>query len=183
MAAVTAALVASAVIAAASAAYQYKAAGDAAKAQSAAAAQQAQFAYQELDRQAGQVNQVAAEKKGDRARAADQEMSSLRAIMAEKGGLQTSTYESLVNQVGYVEGMDLSRIDTNAKNELDSIQAQKEKVHIGAAQAVEIADREALNARVGAGLQLASNALTLGYRYASREEEQATRKAPQTKPR
>jgi hypothetical protein len=160
-------------LAAGSSLYQASAANSAAKAQNSALQQNALVANAELTRQQEEVNKIAAEKKGDRARVADQESAQLRALMAEKGGLQTGNYDALVASIGYYEGMDFGRIDRNAANEISSLQTQKQKVSNGVQIQMDANSREALNMKIGAGLQLTSTAIKTGYaEYSRRESEE-----------
>lgn len=159
-------------LSAAGAGYQMSAANSQAKAQNSIIQENARQNIAELSRQQEEASQIAAEKKGDRARMADRETSTLRAIMAEKGGLQTANYDSLIGQIGYFEGMDFGRIDKNLDGEIQSLQSQKERAATGAAQQIGLNNREALNMKIGAGLQLASTAISVGYQEYSRREKQ-----------
>jgi len=162
-------------LSAAATGYSMSAANSQAKAQNSIIQENARQNIAELTRQQQEVAQIAAEKKGDRARIADRETSNLRAIMAEKGGLQTANYDSLIGQIGYYEGMDFGRIDANAKATIDGMQTQKERASTGALQQIEMNNRESLNMKVGAGLQLASTAISAGYQYKSRREQEDER--------
>lgn len=162
-------------LAAASTAYQMSAANTAAKANNSIIQENARQNIAELTRQQQEVAQIAGEKKGDRARMADRETGTLRAIMAEKGGLQTGNYDSLIGQIGYYEGMDFGRIDQNAQAEIDGMQTQKQRASTGALQQIEMNNRESLNMKVGAGLQLASTAIKFGYQEYSRREQEDER--------
>ena len=162
-----------------SAAMQISMAQSAAAAEKDAQHQRQQFAFDELGRQQETALEIGQEQKQDRSDAADKEIQMVRALMAEKGGLQSGNFEALVRKVGYYEGKDLGRIEGNVQREVESLQAQKRSVAISAANAVNAANRNALAASIGAGVQF-GNAVLKGANtyYADKRDTTTTNKAP-----
>lgn len=163
--ATTTLLIAAMVAAAASAAYTGYAASEAAAQQKKAADQKAQDQYAELTRQQAAVDDQAKNQKSDRMRQADQQLATLRVDFGEAGQGGTASYDRMVNNISYVEGMDLSRVEANRTNDLENLQASKVAAQHGAQNDINLATMQAQNATVGAGLQFAGTALSLGTSY------------------
>jgi len=123
--------------------------------QSAAANAQAEAANKEATRQQTEVNKQANQQKGDRARQADAQMGTLRVLAGERGQTGTSTYFRQQLDLGYAEGLDLSRIESNRKAKVDSLQADK-------ANAVSSAKSTSQNAFIGAGLSTLGAGVQIG---------------------
>lgn len=149
-------------LAAGQAAMSISAANQAEKAANNAALEQRNYAYEELGRQQTEVREIAAEKKGERARQADHEMASLRVLMAERGGLQTNTFQHLTSGVGAAEGRDFGKLAGNERREIEALQSKKNAARMNALQSIEATSRQAMNARIGAGLQFGANAISAG---------------------
>jgi hypothetical protein len=154
----------SAVVGAAGSFASMGAARSSAQAQADAASDQAEFQYKEITRQQEQVNETAAEQKSDRMRKAAQELGTLRVLAGERGA-SGSTFTSLAQEIGYFEGLDLSRIDTNRKNNIASGEASKEAARMGAAQTVSIASNQAKVAGIAGGLNIVGSGLQIGSGY------------------
>lgn len=129
--------------------------------QAAAAEQQAKLQYQEINRQQGEVNRIAQEQESDRIRKARQELGTLRVVSGERG-VSGNTFNALATELGYVEGLDLSRIESNRANNIQAGEAQKKATQQGALNTVDIAANQAKVATmsgvagiVGSGLQIA----------------------------
>lgn len=119
-----------------------------------AANKQANAEVAEAQRQAAEVNKVATEKKGDRARQADAELGTLRVLSGEGAGMG-STFARQVIEQQYIAGQDISRIEGNRRAEIGSLQA-------GAKNATRQANQARTSAFVGAGLQIAGAAAGAG---------------------
>jgi hypothetical protein len=122
--------------------------------QSAAANSQAKAQIAESTRQQTEVNKQANQQKGDRARQADEQLGTLRVLAGERGQGGTSTYFRQTLDLGYTEGLDLSRIEANRQAKVDSLQADKKNA---ASQAKSTSNNAFICAglsTVGAGLQI-----------------------------
>jgi len=117
--------------------------------------------YQEADRQQREVNRVAEETRSDRMRKARQELGTMRVVAGEKG-LSETTGNALMGEVGYVAGLDQSRIEMNRQDNIEQGQAAKRAAWMGGNNTIDIANRQIKVAQqsvkwagVGAGLQIA----------------------------
>src|SRR5690606_22709142 len=81
--------------------------------ESMAAQQQANLEIEELDRQRKQESLIAQEKKADRVREADQKTASMVAALADVGGAGTVNESRFAEEIGFLEGLDLARIEGN----------------------------------------------------------------------
>lgn len=86
-------------------------------------------ADREGTRQQGRVNDIAVEQKGDRKRLSDREESTIEVMAAERG-LSESTRARMSTAEAYAEGLDLSRIEDNRVEDIEAIQAHKQKGYI-----------------------------------------------------
>ncbi len=94
-------------------------------------ANQAQAAAQqnELARQAGEEKRISAGERSDRVRQADKEFASFLAVSASTGGaLGTVNVFRGAQEIGFLEGIDLARIDANSKARLGRIGADSASV-------------------------------------------------------
>lgn len=114
----------------------------------------------ELDRQQGEVNEASRQQKSDRIRMAEEELGFIRVASAEGGALGISA----TLEAGYLEGLDLSRIEQNRKSDLSGIQAKKVNSAMGAQVSIDdagskakAASRAAVMNTIGSGLQIAGN--------------------------
>lgn len=150
----------------ASSAVQMQAGRAAASAQAEQANQQAQYQYAELGRQQERQDAAAKEQKSDRMRKADAELATLRVQAGEQG----QNFDRMALNIGYVEGLDLSRIESNRRETIDSLQSQKTAAYMSASNAGKSAAASARNSTIGAGLQFAGTALSVGQSYFSQQE-------------
>lgn len=90
-----------------------------------AAAAQANAEIQELGRQQEEQNRISQEQRSDRVRAADQQFASLTASLSESGGAGTSNEDRLGQEVDFLAGLDLARIEGNRRSSSESQQASK----------------------------------------------------------
>lgn len=72
--------------------------------------------------EAGEVAAQAADEKSDRARAADQEMATMRVAMAEQGMSTTNGVLRMLNEAEYFKGVDIDRIERTAGARLDAME-------------------------------------------------------------
>src|SRR4051812_15935016 len=80
-----------------------------------AANQNAAYRIAEDARQQAAINEQAGQQMGDRARQADRDASTLSVMMDERGASANAMSRS-VQELGYFEGLDLSRIEQARKN-------------------------------------------------------------------
>jgi len=139
------------------------------QAKAAASAANAQFEQQnrELTEQQKQADEDSRQKKGDRAREADRELSTLRVIAGETGGLGTVNSSRLSGEAAYFEGLDVARIESNRSREVAALQRRKEYAHDDASRAAKSASANARSSAisavastVGSGLQIYSKSQT-----------------------
>jgi hypothetical protein len=107
-------------------------AASAAKIQSAAIAANRDAQMQELTIQQQQAREDAEREKGDRAREADREIAALRVIAGETGGLGAN-FNQGVQEIGYYEGLDIARIESNRNRQIAAADRAKQNVARGAA--------------------------------------------------
>ncbi len=111
------------------AAMQAKAAQDSANAQSQAATQNAQQEWKEYHRQQQEVTAEAQGEKAERARQADKLVGQMMAVMADNGGAGTSNEAAFAGEIGFLEGLDVARIEGNRRREVDALSAAKIASH------------------------------------------------------
>lgn len=132
------------------------------------ASQNAQAAYAQLGKQQEEANRIATEQKADRIRKADHELGALRANdFVNDGG---SRFGSLLNELGYVEGLDLGRIETNRKNTIDALQSKKQNAQLGAIEQGSAAAMMAQNQTTSSALGFVGSGLQIGAGYYARQE-------------
>lgn len=134
------------------------------------AASNFQAADKELTRQQTRVNEVAGERRSDRIARADRELGTLRVALGELGASRANAI-SLVSELGFVEGLDLSRINVSAADEVESLQSQKEAARRGATDTISAGRTAYSNARTGAILGLVGSGLAIGAGEYRRREE------------
>lgn len=101
-----------------------------------AAQQQAQAQQAELARQSKEENRIANEERSDRAREADKEFASFLARGASTGGaLGTISMTRGAQEIGFIEGIDLARIEGNRVARQGAIGARSATVARGARRA------------------------------------------------
>lgn len=127
-------------------------------------------ANKELTRQQERVQEVASERRAERIARADRELGTLRVVLGELGAGRANTI-SLVSELGFIEGIDLTRIGRNADDEVESIQSRKEAAHRETTDTISAARRSFSNARTGAILGLVGTGLKVGAGEFRRREE------------
>lgn len=135
----------------------------------------AQFA--EIARQQNEAMEIAQEQKSDRIAKATQELGTLR-VLAGEMGTSAGTFSAMVREVGYFEGLDLSRIDANLAKNIEAGEAEKRNAQQGFINTVTIARNQAEVAltdarykKIGAGIQIASSLASMGNSYYQRKED------------
>lgn len=104
------------------------------------------------------------QEKSDRAKEADRQLSSLRVISGEAGGLGTVNYTRQAGEIASFEGIDIARIEANRDRTIQSLQSQKEGGAITArSQLREVSSRSsqstvgAVFGGLGSGLQIVAD--------------------------
>lgn len=153
---------------------------EAAQAQANAQAQSSALAIAEADRQQAETNRAANEQKSDRMRQAEADIARARVASAE--GFGSLTRE--VAELGYLEGVDLSRIEANRAGQVNALQSRKNAAALGASVAQDNANRTAdaaptsvlLNS-IGAGVQIGAR-----QEYYDQAVERAKNKSGEPRP-
>ncbi len=167
-------MIASLVVAAAGAAFQIKAANDASKmakyqhdATMQAAKANLMAEQTELNRQQDEARKDAVAQQGDRTRRANDELGTIRVLAGEMGA-SANTFNALLAENAYAEGIDLSRIDLNFQNAYAAGEAGKKAAHqnymnaaTGAGLQLSNAKMNARNSKIAAGIDFASSALQI----------------------
>jgi hypothetical protein len=86
-------------------------------------------ADQEGTRQQGRVNEIAVNKLQDRYRLSEREASTIQNIASERN-LSGATAERMAIAEAYSEGLDMSRIEDNRREDIEAIQAHKQKGYL-----------------------------------------------------
>lgn len=141
------------------------------------AVEQTTAQYVEVDRQQRKVNRIAEEQRSDRMRKAYSEMGTMRVLAGERGA-SSQTTNALLSEVGYLAGLDLSRIEQNRKANIDAGEASKRAAHQGAINVVDIAKNQSRVASktvgmslLGTGLQIAGDSLNTISGYMDRQAQ------------
>lgn len=138
-----------------------KSQASAAASQARAQADQARLQIAEFDRQQDEVEAIAAEKKSDRVRAADKEIGSIVASLSEVGALGTVNELRFVQEAGFLEGLDVARIESNRRREVAGLEASKEAAAGGARASIGLAKTRTQAAAIqflGSGLSIGADA-------------------------
>lgn len=116
-------------------------------------------AQTELTREQNETNRVSGEEKSDRQRAFEKDLGAIRVASAEGFGMG----DRFAQQSGYIFGTDLSRIESNRKGQIASLQAKKNAVRADSVNAInaahnksEVANTNFVYQTLGSGLQIAS---------------------------
>ncbi len=116
------------------------------------------FIVQENQRLQREVREIETEQISDRERLANQELATIQAAAGEMGIANLTPF---VVEVGANEGIDISRIERNAENEVQRIQAQSKSSQLGTLAQIQglreqsrASSRGALFNAIGSGLQL-----------------------------
>lgn len=130
-----------------------------AEASAAMAQANAQRQIDELSRQESENNAKAAQEKSDRMRAAEKELAAARVASAEG----FSMGDRLMQEIGYNEGLDLSRIETSRQNYSAAIKSRMNAAAFDANQQIKAADQQAKQASnsafmgmIGSGISIVS---------------------------
>jgi hypothetical protein len=114
----------------------------------------------EAERLKGEANGQAAQVKSDRIREAERELGMVRVAAAEGSGMGAR----LAGEVGFFEGLDLSRIESNRKAHNDSLDAQiattYDEASRGVVHAQSLYDSQRTSAflgTLGSGMKIYSN--------------------------
>ena len=134
-----------------------------------AAATAAQMRDEELSRQQKQINEAAQEKKSDTVRHAEQMLGALNVANAENG-LSTSTFDRMIAEIGYAEGIDLSRVERNRNDSITALQAQKRAGSFSAGSSIEAEALKMQNAGLGGALSVVGSGLQIGSSAYYRQE-------------
>ena len=140
------------------------------QAKAAAAAEQAaaerNFALrnEELTRQQVETNRIAMEDRSDIIRRANQELGAIRVASGEVGASQSS-FVRMVAELGATEGIDLSRIESNRKNQVASQQASKRSAAVDYSNTVTRARNEYKSAVTNSVLGFVGSGLQIGGSY------------------
>ena len=141
------------------------------------AVEQTTAQYVEVDRQQRKVNRIAEEQRSDRMRKAYSEMGTMRVLAGERGA-SSQTTNALLSEVGYLAGLDLSRIEQNRKANINAGEASKKAAHQGAVNVIDIAKNQSRVASktvgmslLGTGLQIAGDSLNTISGYMDRQAQ------------
>lgn len=156
---------------------QAQAVSRSAAADAAAVAQSAAFANEELTREQQEVNRIAREEKSDRMRQAEADLARARSAAAEGFGM----LHREVAELGYLEGLDLSRIESNRAAKVASLQSQKVAQSMGAANARSSAEATSRNAMTSAFIGTISSGVQIKARESQIAKE--IERAKNTKPK
>ena len=140
---------------------QQNAAVSAAEAEQKAAAENDKLTQAELARQQGEVNKRAADDKSDRIRRAEKELAFLQVAGADAGS-GAMTMAQRVSELGFVEGSDLSRLESNRNADVEGLQAEKQASRQGVTNTTVRARNESKAATTQAGMQIAGAAISAG---------------------
>lgn len=115
----------------------------------------------EFRRQQEVVNEISQEEKSDVIRRADQQLGSIRATAGEVGASASSVVR-LLAEVGGVEGTDLSRIESNRRNKVESLQTSKRAAGQDYTNTVTASYNKQKTEKTGAILGFVSSGLQIG---------------------
>ena len=168
-------VIASLITAAATAAIQIDQAQKTAKAQTKAAEANLRLAEAEGTRQRKEVTRLDQEAKSDIVRRADAE---LGAILAQEGefGASPSSFARLTQEVSFLEGIDLSRTDSNRESRLGSIDSQIASAQQGATNSINFARNAEKSAITGAVLGFVGSSLQIAGGFAANKASLAAAK-------
>lgn len=121
------------------------------------------------------INEISSRQKQDRKRLSDQEEATISVIASERN-LSVTTRARLSAAEAYAEGLDLSRIEDNRENDVDAIQAFKNRGHavanaqLGTIQrGIDQAHSAAIFTALTGGLNAAATGLQIQSRGQARE--------------
>ena len=123
--------------------------------------EQSQLEIDEFNRQQDEADLIAAEKKSDRVRQADKEIASITASLSEVGALGTVNELRAVGEQGFLEGLDIARIEGNRRREVASLQAAKRASATGARSSAAVGKIKSKAAGIrflGSGLNIVADA-------------------------
>jgi hypothetical protein len=135
-----------------------------AQAQQDAATQQLKLSYKEISRQQEQVNETAQKQESDRVRAANAELGTMRVATAERG-VSGTTVTAFARTIGFLEGVDLARIERNREANIEAGEFGKESALAGYHNSITIAQNQAQVSMVTAGLGMVGSGLNIAGNY------------------
>lgn len=138
-----------------------------------AAQKQTMATYAEVQRQAGEVNRIAAEQTSDRVRAANEELSTAKVAAMERG-VSGTTMSSIVREIAYLEGADISRIESNRKSNIEAGEAAKASAKNGFLETINIAQNQLNVATTGAILGTVGSGLSIAGNYYANQQQLAS---------
>lgn len=145
------------IIAAASAAMSAASAQQQAKAQARIAHDNAQAQVNELARQQYDINEKANEQKSDRIREAERELAAVRVASAEGFAMG----DRVTGEIGYNEGLDLSRIESSRANQEEATISQMQAASKGAVDRASLANMQAKHAQQSAFIGLIGSGVSI----------------------
>ena len=80
----------------------------------------------ELQRQRDERSEIAQEEKADRVREADQQFASMVTRLADVGGAGTQNEARFAQEIGGFEGLDVARIESNRRRDVESIKSRQQ---------------------------------------------------------
>lgn len=133
-----------------------------ARATSNAAIEQSRLEWQEYERQKVEATRQAQEQKSERAREADRKMGMMLAVMADNGAEGTSTVSRYAGEIGFLEGLDIARIEGNRRRELAALGSKQYASGVRALGTINAAGAQAQQAIWGVAKTAAGAALKFG---------------------
>lgn len=132
--------------------------------QSQAITAQTQAVYKETQRQEEDVNRTATEQTSDRMLAANNELATIRVAALERG-VSGTTLVGFARTVGYLEGVDVARIDKNRASNIAAGEQAKANAKAGYMTNIAIAQNQRQTALIGATLGIVGSGLQIGAGY------------------
>ena len=136
-----------------------------------AAQQQFEFHDAELTRQQTEINRIAEEDKSDITRRVEHELGAIRAAAGELGASGNTSYIRMLAELGAVEGIDLSRIESNRTGAITSAQSSKRAASISGQNVVQYAQKRQTAKTVDSVLGFVGTGLQIGTNHHRRQEE------------
>ncbi len=140
------------------------------------AVEQTNAQYAEIDRQEREVNRIAEEQRSDRMRTVRSELGTMRVLAGERGASDATT-NALLGEVGYLAGLDLSRIEQNRKANIEAGEASKRAAQQGALNTIDIAKNQISVANKTIGLSLIGTGIQIAGAVAGQYNDYQTKQA------
>lgn len=100
-------------------------------------ADEADLQIEELQRQREVENEIADERRADRSREADRRAASLVAALSDGGGATAFNLGRFSGEVGFFEGIDLSRIEGNRRRKVEALASRQRAVQTRALNTID----------------------------------------------